>query len=90
MKENGEYDKHYQKIDEYEAEQENKAIISYDELLKRASSGTISYESEENLGGIRVGKVDTSKIEVTSEEMNRPYYREEAFLSALKEFRESL
>lgn len=90
MKENGEYDKHYEKIDEYEAEQENKAIISYDELLKRASSGTISYESEENLGGIRVGKVDTSKIEVSSEEMNRPYYREEAFLNALKEFRESL
>lgn len=78
------------KFTDYEKDQEDKAIISYDELLKRASSGTISYESEEDLGGIRVGKVDTSKIEVTSEEMNRPYYREEAFLSALKEFRESL
>lgn len=90
MKETGEYEKHFDKINEYESDQENQAIISYDELLRRASSNNISYESEENLGGIKVSKVDTSKIEIKSEESNKPYYREESFLSALKEFRESL
>lgn len=90
MKETGEFDKHLEKIDEYETEQENKAIISYEELLKRASMNTITYESTENLGGVKVGKVDTSKIETLSEESNNPYYKEEAFLSALKEFRGSL
>lgn len=90
MKETGQFDKHEEEIKNYELEQENKAIISYEELLMRASSNTISYESEENLGGVRVGKVDTSKIEITSETNNTPYYKEEAFLSALKEFRSSL
>ena len=90
MKETGEYEKHFDKINEYESDQENQAIISYDELLRRASSNNISYESEENLGGIKVSKVDTSKIEIKSEESNKPYYREESFLNALKEFRESL
>ena len=90
MKETGEYEKHFDKINEYESDQENQAIISYDELLRRASSNNISYENEENLGGIKVSKVDTSKIEIKSEESNKPYYREESFLNALKEFRESL
>lgn len=90
MKETGELDKHEEEIKNYELEQENKAIISYEELLKRATTNTISYESEENLGGVRVGKVDTSKIEINSEDNNTPYYKEEAFLSALKEFRSSL
>ena len=35
-------------------------------------------------------QLDTSKIEIASEENNTPYYKEEAFLSALKEFRGSL
>lgn len=90
MKESGEYDKHLEEIDNYETEEENKAIISYDELLKRATTNTISYESEENLGGIKVGKVDTTKIEVSDGEMNRPYYKEETFLRALKDFRGNL
>ena len=90
MKETGEFDRHLEQIDEYEAEQENKAIISYEELLKRASTNTVTYESTENLGGIKVGKVDTSKIDIAIEENNTPYYKEEAFLSALKEFRGSL
>ncbi len=90
MKENGEYDKHLEEIDNYEAEEENKAIISYDELLKRATTCAVTYESEENLGGIKVGKVDTSKIEITDGQMNRPYYKEETFLRALKEFRGNL
>lgn len=90
MKENGEYDKHLEEIDDYEKEEENKAIISYDELLKRATTCAVCYESEENLGGIKVGKVDTSKIEISDGEMKRPYYKEETFLRSLKEFRGNL
>ena len=89
-------------IKNYESDQEEMAIISADELDNRINNmketGEFDrhleqideYESTENLGGIKVGKVDTSKIEIASEENNTPYYKEEAFLSALKEFRGSL
>lgn len=90
MKGNNEYETHEKRIEEYEEEQENKAIISYEELLRRASMNTISYESEENVGGIKIGKVDTNKIETYSETNDKPYYKEEAFLQSLKEFRRAL
>ena len=90
MKDNNEYETHERRIEEYEEEQENKAIISYEELLRRASMNTISYESEENVGGIKIGKVDTNKIETYSETNDKPYYKEEAFLQSLKEFRRAL
>lgn len=90
MKDNNEYETHEKRIEEYEEEQENKAIISYEELLRRASMNTISYESEENVGGIKIGKVDTNKIETYSETNDKPYYKEEAFLQSLKEFRRAL
>ena len=90
MRLNGEMEKHEKELQKYEEEQENKAIISYEELLERASQGTISYESEEDLGGLKVSKVDTSQIESYSETSDKPYYREEAFLEAMKEFRRAL
>lgn len=90
MKKNNEFESHEKRIEEYEQEQENKAIISYEELLKRATSSSISYESEENIGGIKIGKVDTNKIETYSETNDKPYYKEEAFLESLKEFRGAL
>ncbi len=90
MKKNNQLETHERQIEEYEQEQENKAIISYDELLKRASTNTISYESEENLDGIKIGKVDTKSIETYSETNDKPYYKEEAFLQSLKEFRRAL
>lgn len=90
MKNNNTYDSHEKEIEEYEQEQENKAIISYEELLKRASANTISYESEEDLGGIKIGKVDTKSIETYSETNDKPYYKEETFLQSLKEFRRAL
>lgn len=90
MKANGEYEAHERQLQEYEKEQETKAIISYEELLKRASASSISYESEENIDGIHVGKVDTSNIEHYSETNDKPYYKEEAFLEAMKEFRRAL
>lgn len=90
LKANGEYAEHEKRIQEYELEQENKAIISYEELLNRASQSNISYESEENIGGIHVGKVNTNNIESYSEVNEKPYYKEEAFLEAMKEFRRAL
>ena len=90
LKESGEIVNHEKEIQRYEEEQESKAIISYDELLIRANSGNISYESEENMDGIKVGKVDTSRIETFSEDNDKPYYKEESFLEAMKEFRRAL
>ena len=90
LRASGEIVNHEKEIQKYEEEQETKAIISYDELLTRASQNNISYESEEELGGIRVSKVDTSTIEHYSEVNDKPYYKEESFLQALKEFRQAL
>lgn len=90
MRLNGQMESHEKEIQKYEEEQETKAIISYEELLERASQGSISYESEENIGGLKVSKVDTSQIESYSEINDKPYYREEAFLEAMKEFRRAL
>ena len=90
MKETGEFEQHQEELRKYEQELEQKAIISYDELLSRASDGIVSYESEEKLGGISVGKVDTKQIETIRESDEKPYYKEEAFLEAMKEFRRAL
>ncbi len=90
MKETGEFEQHQEELRKYEQELENKAIISYDELLSRASDGIVSYESEEKLGGISIGKVDTKQIETVRETNEKPYYKEEAFLEAMKEFRRAL
>ena len=90
MKETGEFEQHQEELRKYEQELEQKAIISYDELLSRASDGIVSYESEEKLGGILVGKVDTKQIETIRESDEKPYYKEEAFLEAMKEFRRAL
>lgn len=90
LRASGEIENHEREIQKYEEEQETKAIISYEELLTRASQNNISYESEEELGGIKVSKVDTSKIETFSEDNDKPYYKEESFLKALKEFRRAL
>lgn len=90
MKETGAYEQHQEELRKYEQELENKAIISYDELLKRASDGVVSYESEENVGGISIGKVDTKQIDDVRENGEKTYYKEEAFLEAMKEFRRAL
>lgn len=91
MRETGEILRHEEKIKAYEEEQELKAIISYEELLKRANNKVVSYEKEENIDGIRVGKVDTRKVEMSREISNKKtYYKEDEFLEALKEFRRAL
>lgn len=89
----------YIRITEYENDQEKKAIISYDELLKNASSLTISYEDETNTDGIKVRKVELDKEKpnmesfVTEEIKVKSFYsfeREEEFLKTLKQFRANL
>ena len=88
MQATGEMDEHEREIERYEAEQEDKAVISYDELIKRASTGVVNYETEKDLGGIRISKVDFDKAKTVT--LDNRYAKEEAFLEALKEFRRAL
>jgi len=83
----------------YEEEQEQKAIISYDELLKNASSMEINCEEEQNLADeLTVKKIDTEKTnksktlneEVSTIKSFYNYDKEEEFLKTLKEFRANL
>ena len=87
----------------YEEEQEEKAIISYDELLQAKSNLMINYEDEKEEDGILVKKVDltnlTSVVEVeevdtttvdTKSNITISYEREEAFLQALKQLQQML
>ncbi|MCH5167205.1 MAG: hypothetical protein J1F35_04855 [Erysipelotrichales bacterium] len=81
----------------YEQEQENNAIISYQELLSNKDSNQVNYDDDfESTMDIDVKKVDLTKtsgsevpktkIEVTL--MN--YEMEEAFLKALKQLQNDL
>ena len=76
-------------IAKYEEEQEKKAIISYEQLLKNASNITLTY-TEEDLKKEDAPRVN--KIEVEQKEISEPevYLEQEEFLKILKEFRVSL
>lgn len=88
----------------YEEEQEEKAIISYDELIKTRSDLKINYQEEEHLDDVLVKKVDmenmTSEIDISEikekiEETNKApvvisYEKEEAFLESLKKLQQML
>lgn len=84
-------------LTQYEKEQEERAIISYDELLKKTGSAQINYENEELVDDITVKKVDLANL-VSNIEDNEPkikvqvisYDREEAFLQALKQLQQNL
>ena len=75
-------------IQKYEEEQEKKAIISYEQLVKNASNISLTYK-EEDIGS---GAPKVNKIEIQEKEVTPPenYLKEEEFLSILKEFRLSL
>lgn len=45
-------------LNDYEKEQEEKAIISYDELVASQRNNNISYKNEQDLGGLKVKSVD--------------------------------
>lgn len=84
----------------YEKEQEEKAIISYEELIAKNKSGAISYNEEEiENGEISIKKIDLDNIIVENEKEIKEeidstklfkYANEEAFLSALKTLNELL
>ena len=77
---------------EYEKDQEEKAIISYEELLQKHNKYAINYEKEEVIDDLIVKKVNLNdlvnknaeeKIETKVRAIS--YEKEEAFLDALKE-----
>ncbi|MBE6156862.1 MAG: hypothetical protein E7161_03855 [Firmicutes bacterium] len=77
---------------EYEKDQEEKAIISYEELLEKRNKYAINYEKEEVIDDLIVKKVNLNDLvnkneeEIIKEEVRViSYQKEEAFLSALKE-----
>ncbi len=77
---------------EYEKDQEEKAIISYDELLNKKNKYAINYEKEEVIDDLIVKKIDLNDLEnKTGEEYPSSnakvisYQKEEEFLKALKE-----
>ena len=84
----------------YEKDQEEKAIISYDELIARNKTGNINYDEEEILNDdISVKKIDLDNmVTFTEKEEAKPekesklfkYANEEAFLSALQALNELL
>lgn len=85
-------------LNRYEEEQEEKAIISYDELLERTNEWAINYSEEENIAeDLTVKKVDLNNL-VNKEISLKPeikvsvisYEKEEAFLAALKELQHLL
>ena len=85
------------KLTNYEKEQENNAIISYDELIKNKDKLSISYDDEYEYDlPIKVQKIDlsnTGEIKVPDGKLEvklMSYEKEEEFLSALKELQSNL
>jgi len=85
-------------LNRYEEEQEEKAIISYEELLKRKNDFAINYSEEENVDEeLTIKKVDLNNL-VNKDIIVKPeikvsvisYEKEEAFLDALKRLQQTL
>ncbi len=84
----------------YEEEQEEKAIISYEELLNHKNDFALNYSEEENIADdLTVKKVDLdhllNKENKNTSELKMPvmvisYEKEEAFLEALKTLQQKL
>jgi hypothetical protein len=81
----------------YEKDQEDKAIISYEELVQKSKTGQINYEEEKDLEGLSVKKInldetitDTSEETPISEVRVISYQNEENFLQALKKLQSLL
>lgn len=82
---------------DFEQDQEDKAIISYEELLGKNKNGELNYEKEEMMDDLVVKKVNLDEIVNTRE--NTSYHsdarvisfdHEEAFLQALKRLNKEL
>ena len=82
----------------YEKEQEDKAIISYDELVSNTGNYTFNYASEDDKDGVSIKKFDLDNLISESAKKEEPKIevhlfslkREEEFLKALKELQKSL
>ncbi len=81
----------------YEKEQEEKAIISYDELISNTGEYQLNYLNEEKKDDVIVKKVDLDHLTtpVKDEGIKETIHllsleKEEAFLKALKELQRSL
>lgn len=82
---------------EYEKDQEDKAIISYDELLNKNNNYELNYEKEETHDDLSIKKVNlenlvNKNIEITPKVDVRviSFAKEEAFLQALKQLQKEL
>ncbi len=81
----------------YEQEQEDNAIISYEELLNNKDSGYSYDENYKSDEDVKVKKLDLDKITNQIEEPKEhiqvkmmSYDKEEAFLAALKQLQKEL
>ena len=76
---------------DYEKEQEEKAIISYDELIERKNQSEIDYETDEMLDDeVSVKKINLEHLNKAPEEKKSLFVHEEEFLEALKQLQKSL
>ena len=85
------------KFTDYEKDQEDKAIISYDELLNKGNNYELDYEKEEMHDDLSVKKVDLDNLvnknnnTVSNIEVRLiSFQKEEAFLEALKRLQKEL
>ena len=82
-------------LTDYEKEQEENAIISYDELVESTRNNKINYQAEEINDKISVKKFDLDNLvsEGKEESLNvkvLTFEHEEAFLAALKQLQKLL
>ena len=85
------------KFTEYERDQEDKAIISYDELLNKGNNYSLNYEAEEMKDDVSIKKVNLDDLVNKSGEASPKvdvrvisFAKEEAFLQALKQLQKEL
>ena len=85
-------------LTDYEKEQEENAIISYEELIKSKDKYTVSYDEEykAETDEISIRKINLDEVNVKNEETSglqvklMSYDKEEAFLTALKQLQQNL
>ncbi len=76
----------------YEEEQEEKAIISYEELLQNTGQFKLNYEEENYNDGLSIKKVDTENLTIELPRLNETritankFKTEEEYLIKLKQF----
>ncbi len=75
-------------LTDYEMEQEEKAIISYDELLEKSKQGNILYDEEKKSDDLSIKKINLDALTEERKEEKQVgfsnYEREEEFLKTLK------